>query len=200
MRLPFSSRCIKPAADETALRVGISAVRKALGPGGDRYIATVPARGYCFVLDHHPSSPCWILRVYLMNCLWPPLNRGLSSCKSLSKCHLGGRRPWFKCQTIINGEVCGRRVAKLYAPCFECRQCMGLGYASQREIPLRRAGRRAQMIKMRLEQRPCGAVSAKAARNALANAKAAPSRINWLKSALTLLREPFGRPEPGCGA
>jgi predicted ATPase/DNA-binding winged helix-turn-helix (wHTH) protein len=37
--------------DETALRVGISAVRKALGDGGDRYIATVPGRGYCFVLD-----------------------------------------------------------------------------------------------------------------------------------------------------
>src|SRR5271155_821353 len=37
--------------DETALRVGISAVRKALGSGGDRYIATVPCRGYCFVLD-----------------------------------------------------------------------------------------------------------------------------------------------------
>ena len=37
--------------DETALRVGISAVRKALGTGGDRYIITVPGRGYCFVLD-----------------------------------------------------------------------------------------------------------------------------------------------------
>jgi predicted ATPase/DNA-binding winged helix-turn-helix (wHTH) protein len=37
--------------DETALRVGISAVRKALGDGGDHYIATVPGRGYCFVLD-----------------------------------------------------------------------------------------------------------------------------------------------------
>ena len=37
--------------DETALRVGISAVRKALGNGGDRYIATVPGRGYCFVHD-----------------------------------------------------------------------------------------------------------------------------------------------------
>jgi predicted ATPase/DNA-binding winged helix-turn-helix (wHTH) protein len=39
------------SVDETALRVGISAVRKALGAGGDRYIATVPGRGYCFVLD-----------------------------------------------------------------------------------------------------------------------------------------------------
>jgi hypothetical protein len=67
-----------------------------------------------------------------------------------TKCHLGGRRPWFKCQTIINGEVCGRRVAKLYAPCFACRRCLGLGYESQREIPLRRAERRAQKIKMRL--------------------------------------------------
>src|SRR5712692_10371566 len=37
--------------DETALRVGISAVRKALGNGGDRYIATVAGRGYCFVHD-----------------------------------------------------------------------------------------------------------------------------------------------------
>jgi len=67
-----------------------------------------------------------------------------------TKCRFGGRRPWFKCLTITNGEVCGRRVAKLYGPCFACRRCMGLGYASQREIPLRRAGRRAQMIKMRL--------------------------------------------------
>ena len=40
-----------PFVDETALRVGISAVRKALGTGADRYIATVPGRGYCFVLD-----------------------------------------------------------------------------------------------------------------------------------------------------
>jgi predicted ATPase/DNA-binding winged helix-turn-helix (wHTH) protein len=37
--------------DETALRVGISAARKALGPDGDRFIATVPGRGYCFVVD-----------------------------------------------------------------------------------------------------------------------------------------------------
>jgi predicted ATPase/DNA-binding winged helix-turn-helix (wHTH) protein len=39
------------SVDETALRVGISAVRKALCDGGDQCITTVPGRGYCFVLD-----------------------------------------------------------------------------------------------------------------------------------------------------
>jgi predicted ATPase/DNA-binding winged helix-turn-helix (wHTH) protein len=42
--------------DETALRVGISAVRKALGNGEGRYIATVPGRGYCFVHDVEPTT------------------------------------------------------------------------------------------------------------------------------------------------
>ncbi len=37
--------------DETALRVGISTLRKALGDDGGRYVATVPGRGYCFVRE-----------------------------------------------------------------------------------------------------------------------------------------------------
>src|SRR5229473_1321450 len=45
--------------DETALRVGISAVRKALGNCGDQYITTVPGRGYSFVVDVEttPAKP-----------------------------------------------------------------------------------------------------------------------------------------------
>src|ERR1700733_1396738 len=45
--------------DDTALRVGISAVRKVLGNTGDRYITTVPGRGYCFVFDVEttPAKP-----------------------------------------------------------------------------------------------------------------------------------------------
>jgi predicted ATPase/DNA-binding winged helix-turn-helix (wHTH) protein len=43
--------------DETSLRVGISALRKALGPGGDRYITTVTGRGYCFILDVETTAP-----------------------------------------------------------------------------------------------------------------------------------------------
>src|SRR5580698_6680059 len=46
-QLVWQGACV----DETALRVGISAVRKALGNGGGRYITTVPGRGYSFVLD-----------------------------------------------------------------------------------------------------------------------------------------------------
>jgi len=37
--------------DETAVRVGVSSARKALGEGGGRYITTVPGRGYCFAVD-----------------------------------------------------------------------------------------------------------------------------------------------------
>src|ERR1700681_197955 len=48
-----------------------------------------------------------------------------------TKCHLGGRRPWFKCLTTANGEVCCRRVAKLYGPCFACRRWLGVGYERQ---------------------------------------------------------------------
>src|ERR1700683_2079677 len=45
-----------------------------------------------------------------------------------------------------------RRAAKLYrvGPLFACQHCLGLAYASQQEIPVRRAIRRAQKIKMRL--------------------------------------------------
>jgi predicted ATPase/DNA-binding winged helix-turn-helix (wHTH) protein len=37
--------------DETAVRVAVSALRKALGEDGQRHIVTVPGRGYCFALD-----------------------------------------------------------------------------------------------------------------------------------------------------
>src|SRR4051812_22490221 len=51
-------------------------------------------------------------------------------------CHLGGGRPWFRCEATSNAQYCGRRVAVLYlggAPVFACRKCYGLAYATQRE-------------------------------------------------------------------
>jgi hypothetical protein len=69
-----------------------------------------------------------------------------------TRCHLGGKRPWFICAGLNGGPRCGRRVAMLYAgdPTFACRACCGLAYASQSEGLHRRSVRRAQNIRMRL--------------------------------------------------
>ncbi len=62
---------------------------------------------------------------------------------SWTRCHLGGRRPWFLCP----GSGCGRRVAILYGPTLPllCRACRGLTYASktkrrQRQPPMATGG------------------------------------------------------------
>ena len=63
-----------------------------------------------------------------------------------SPCHLGGHRHWFTCPR------CSKRVAVLYAPgrYFVCRQCGGLGYATQKEGAGDRASTRADKIRTRL--------------------------------------------------
>jgi hypothetical protein len=63
-----------------------------------------------------------------------------------SPCHLGGQRHWFTC------PKCGKRVAVLYAPgrYFACRQCGGLGYATQKEGVGDRASSKANKIRKRL--------------------------------------------------
>ena len=63
-----------------------------------------------------------------------------------SPCHLGGQRRWFTCPR------CSKRVAVLYAPgsYFACRQCGGLGYATQKEGAGDRASTRAGKLRKRL--------------------------------------------------
>lgn len=63
-----------------------------------------------------------------------------------SPCHLGGQRHWFTC------PKCSKRVAVLYAPgrYFACRQCGGLGYATQKEGRGDRASSKANKIRKRL--------------------------------------------------
>ena len=63
-----------------------------------------------------------------------------------SPCHLGGHRQWFTCPR------CSKRVAVLYAPgrYFACRQCGGLGYATQKEGLGDRASTKANKIRKRL--------------------------------------------------
>ena len=63
-----------------------------------------------------------------------------------SPCHLGGQRHWFTCPR------CCKRVAVLYAVgrYFACRQCGGLGYATQKEGAGDRASSRAGKLRKRL--------------------------------------------------
>jgi len=65
-------------------------------------------------------------------------------------CTLGGHRPWFRCPD------CARRVAVIYGKgrLFSCRQCKGLGYASQAEADDDRAARQADRIRKRLGWMP----------------------------------------------
>jgi hypothetical protein len=67
-------------------------------------------------------------------------------------CRFGGARPYFICPGVVNGIVCGRRVAKLHGPgrYFLCRHCYRLAYASQSEGSWERALRRADKLKQRL--------------------------------------------------
>jgi len=52
-----------------------------------------------------------------------------------TKAPFGGRRWWFICPLIVNGECCTRRVAKLYlrGRYFGCRICHELTYRSCQE-------------------------------------------------------------------
>ena len=49
----------------------------------------------------------------------------------------GKRRWWFRCQLIVNGKLCNRRVGKLYMPpdgkYYGCRHCYDLTYESSQE-------------------------------------------------------------------
>jgi hypothetical protein len=51
-------------------------------------------------------------------------------------CNFGGKRPWFRCPSVVDGEHCHERVGKLYRPpredLFLCRHCYNLGYTSSR--------------------------------------------------------------------
>jgi len=51
--------------------------------------------------------------------------------------HNGGKRLWFRCPVYKNGQLCYRRVGKLYKPyyakLFACRHCWDLSYRSRQE-------------------------------------------------------------------
>lgn len=50
-------------------------------------------------------------------------------------CRFGGKRFWFICPLVKNGQLCGRRVGVLYkgGDYFGCRHCYDLTYRSRNE-------------------------------------------------------------------
>jgi hypothetical protein len=60
-----------------------------------------------------------------------------------TRCHFGGRRPWFQC------TGCGSRVGKLYPGfwVYLCRKCCNLSYQSQRMSPPRRLHTKAERLR-----------------------------------------------------
>ena len=51
-------------------------------------------------------------------------------------CYFGGRRWWFICPLVVNGNVCGRKVGSLHlggGKYFGCRKCYNLTYESSKE-------------------------------------------------------------------
>ena len=71
-------------------------------------------------------------------------------------CHLGGRRPWFRCAVYSNGQYCGRRVAVLYAAgdLFACQHCYAVS-----ATPASRRARKVDSSGAR-ERSECGSVAA----------------------------------------
>jgi len=56
---------------------------------------------------------------------------------TMTACHFGGERYWFKCPAVRHGVCCGRRVGRLYLPpdqrVFGCRLCHNLTYKSAQQ-------------------------------------------------------------------
>ena len=76
---------------------------------------------------------------------WEPMKYAVGL--DWTACGYGGERVWWRCP----GAGCGRRVAVLYGGrVFECRQCHGLAYRSQREDAGDRAMRRANAGRRKL--------------------------------------------------
>ncbi len=115
---------------------------------GSRYgTVVVKAQRYGMVLCHRRQvyGGEWEAHDYVVTLDW-------------TDCHLGGRRPWFRCP----GQGCGKRVAILYGgSIFACRACHKLYYESQSDSAGDKGRRRAEAIRKRLGWppgilNPCG--------------------------------------------
>jgi hypothetical protein len=70
---------------------------------------------------------------------------------------LGGKRAWFTCDAVVEGQHCGRRCAALYVatqPLFACRKCLSLRYVAQGESRRLRGLHAARKIRLALGGSP----------------------------------------------
>ncbi|MBL4768335.1 MAG: hypothetical protein JKY94_11585 [Rhodobacteraceae bacterium] len=85
---------------------------------------------------------------------WKPITQHVPL--TYAGCNYGGQRPYFRCPGVVNGQHCGRRVAKLFSggQYFLCRHCYSVAYTSQSEDRHSRLLRRANKIRMALGGEP----------------------------------------------
>lgn len=71
---------------------------------------------------------------------------------SWTECNFGGKRPWFICPGMVNGQACRRRVAKLYldGSYFLCRHCHDLTYETRQTGKQDQALKKCQKIREQL--------------------------------------------------
>src|ERR1700731_3248991 len=81
--------------------------------------------------SQHPGETGWKSTEQRLPILW-------------TACHLGGRRPWFRCTVYSNGQYRGVAVLSAGGDLFACRHCYGLCYASKQESPQSRFIRRSR--------------------------------------------------------
>lgn len=85
---------------------------------------------------------------------WEPIAQTIRITQA--DCNYGGQRPYLMCPGVVNGQRCGRRVAKLFSGgrYFLCRHCYQIAYSSQSEARYDRMLRRANKLRTALGGEP----------------------------------------------
>lgn len=138
--------CWKMRTVEDCLRLDISEMRRAgfLQPGWRsgiwRWRNSVTKEAYAsvsYVVNMTEHSPGVHLEYRVT--ARDGTKRELAYAISLqsSSCHFGGKRWWFTCPLLTDGQPCRRRVRVLYLPpgsdYFGCRHCHQLTYRSSQQ-------------------------------------------------------------------
>lgn len=130
---------------EKCWTVGISDVARIIdlrnpGPASASLRTIQPATGkrmppVCYVLEDGDDDTLLLRLSYAVKDRWG-LEHSIEEVVHLqtTRPNFGGVRWWFSCPRTVDGEMCSRRVGKLYCPpgsrYFACRYCLDLTYES----------------------------------------------------------------------